>query len=52
MLRGLEMRMARECEVPVHLTEGALTTVALGAGRLLDYLPEYRTAFLAVHRET
>jgi rod shape-determining protein MreB and related proteins len=50
MLRGLDMRMARECEVPVHLTEHPLATVVLGAGRLLDYLPEYRSAFLAVHR--
>jgi rod shape-determining protein MreB len=50
MLRGLDMRMAQECEVPVHLTEHPLATVVLGAGRLLDYLPEYRSAFLAVHR--
>jgi rod shape-determining protein MreB len=46
MLRGLDMRMAQECEVPVHLTEEPLTTVVQGAGRLLDYLPEYRAAFL------
>jgi rod shape-determining protein MreB len=50
MLRGLDMRMAQECEVPVHMTEHPLATVVLGAGRLLDYLPEYRSAFLAVHR--
>jgi rod shape-determining protein MreB and related proteins len=50
MLRGLDMRMARECEVPVHLTEHPLATVVIGAGRLLDYLPEYRSAFLATHR--
>jgi rod shape-determining protein MreB and related proteins len=47
MLRGLDMRMAQECEVPVHLAEHPLATVVLGAGRLLDYLPEYRSAFLA-----
>jgi rod shape-determining protein MreB len=51
LLRGLDMRMAQECEVPVHLTEHPLATVVLGAGRLLDYLPEYRSAFLAGHRE-
>jgi rod shape-determining protein MreB and related proteins len=50
MLRGLDMRMAQECEVPVHLTEHPLATVVLGAGSLLDYLPEYRSAFLAGHR--
>jgi rod shape-determining protein MreB len=46
MLRGLDMRLAQECEVPVHLTEQPLTTVITGAGRLLEYLPEYRSAFL------
>ena len=44
MLRGLQMRLAQECEVPVHLTEQPLATVVLGAGRLLDYLPDYRLA--------
>jgi rod shape-determining protein MreB len=46
MLRGLDMRLAQECEVPVHLTEWPLATVVLGAGRLLDYLPDYRSAFV------
>jgi rod shape-determining protein MreB len=50
MLRGLDMRIAQECEVPVHLTEQPLGTVVLGAGRLLDYDPEEREAFLAVNR--
>jgi rod shape-determining protein MreB and related proteins len=45
MLRGLDMRLAQECEVPVHVTEQPLTTVVLGAGRLLEYLPDYRSAF-------
>jgi rod shape-determining protein MreB len=46
LLRGLGMRLAQECEVPVHLTEYPLTTVVTGAGRLLDYLPDYRSAFI------
>jgi rod shape-determining protein MreB len=46
LLRGLDMRLAQECEVPVHLTERPLSTVVLGAGRLLDYLPDYRSAFV------
>jgi rod shape-determining protein MreB len=50
MLRGLDMRIAQECEVPVHLTEQPLGTVVIGAGRLLDYDPEEREAFLAVNR--
>ena len=36
MLRGLDMLIAQECEVPVHLTDTPLETVVLGAGRCLD----------------
>ena len=50
MLRGLDMRLAQECEVPVHMTEQPLRTVVLGAGRLLDYLPDYRSALLTSSR--
>jgi rod shape-determining protein MreB len=45
LLRGLEMRLAQDCEVPVHVTEQPLATVVLGAGHLLEYLPEYQSAF-------
>jgi rod shape-determining protein MreB len=50
LLRGLDMRLAQDCEVPVHLTEHPLATVAIGAGRLLDYEPDQREAFLTTHR--
>jgi rod shape-determining protein MreB len=50
LLRGLDMRLAQECEVPVHLSEHPLITVVLGAGRLLDYEPSQREAFLALTR--
>jgi len=40
MLRGLDMRIAQECEVPVHLTEQPLATVVLGAGHLLESMPD------------
>ncbi len=49
LLTGLDMRLAQECEVPVHVTEDPLATVVLGAGHLLDYLPDYRSTFLAAH---
>jgi rod shape-determining protein MreB len=49
LLRGLDMRLAQDCEVPVHLTEHPLATVVIGAGRLLDYEPDQRTAFLTTH---
>ncbi len=50
LLRGLEMRLSQECEVPVHLTERPMTTVVLGAGRLVEYLPDYQTAFVSARR--
>jgi rod shape-determining protein MreB and related proteins len=50
LLRGLDMRLAQDCEVPVHLTEYPPATVAIGAGRLLDYEPDQRAAFLTTHR--
>ena len=50
LLRGLDMRLARDCEVPVHVTEQPLHTVALGAGRLLEYLPDFRSAFFATSK--
>ncbi|MFN2543634.1 MAG: rod shape-determining protein [Actinomycetota bacterium] len=46
LLRGLDMRLARECEVPVHITEQPLETVVLGAGRMLENLDEYKDTFL------
>ena len=36
LLRGLDMLIAQECEVPVHLTDAPLETVVLGAGTCLD----------------
>ena len=50
LLRGLEMRLSQECEVPVHLTERPMTTVVLGAGRLVEYLPDYQAAFVSARR--
>jgi rod shape-determining protein MreB len=50
LLRGLDMRLAQDCEVPVHRTEQPTATVAIGAGRLLDYEPDQRDAFLRAHR--
>ncbi|MFN2589647.1 MAG: rod shape-determining protein [Actinomycetota bacterium] len=47
LLTGLDMRLAQECEVPVHVTEDPLRTVVSGAGHLLEYLPNYRAGFLA-----
>jgi rod shape-determining protein MreB and related proteins len=49
-LRGLDMLLAQECEVPVHVVERPLETVAIGAGRMLEHLEDYRSAFQLVRR--
>jgi rod shape-determining protein MreB len=40
LLRGLDTRLAHECEVPVHLTDRPLQTVALGAGKCLELMSQ------------
>jgi rod shape-determining protein MreB len=48
LLRGMDLLLAQECEVPVHLTDRPLETVVRGAGAMLDHLDEYRTSFQLV----
>lgn len=36
ILRGLDMRIAEECDVPVHLTDRPLECVVFGAGKCLE----------------
>ena len=50
MLRGMDMLLAQECEVPVHVTERPLETVAIGAGRMLEHLGDYQSGFQLVRR--
>ena len=45
LLRGMDMLLAQECEVPVHMTERPLETVAIGTGYPLEHLADYRSAF-------
>jgi rod shape-determining protein MreB and related proteins len=51
LLRGLDMLLAQECEVPVHLTERPLETVVLGAGAMVEHLDDYKGAFQLVRRK-
>jgi rod shape-determining protein MreB len=51
MLRGIDMLLAQECEVPVHATERPLETVVTGAGRMLEHLADYQTSFQLVRRK-
>ncbi len=50
LLRGIDMRLAQECEVPVHVTEDPLRTVVRGAGHMVEHLADYRSAFQLVRR--
>ena len=43
LLRGLDLLLSQECEVPVHLTDRPLETVVLGAGAMLEHLDDYRS---------
>lgn len=50
LLRGLDLRLAEECEIAVHLTDRPLETVVLGAGQMLGQLEEYRATFAFTRR--
>jgi rod shape-determining protein MreB len=50
LLRGLDLLLSQECEVPVHLTERPLETVVLGAGVMLEHLDDYQSSFQLVRR--
>jgi rod shape-determining protein MreB and related proteins len=52
LLRGLDMLLAQECEVPVHVVERPLETVVVGAGRMLEHLDDYRSSFQLLRRGT
>ncbi|HLB62884.1 MAG TPA: rod shape-determining protein [Actinomycetota bacterium] len=48
LLRGLDLLLAQDCEVPVHVTDRPLETVVLGAGTMLEHLDEYKSSFQLV----
>jgi rod shape-determining protein MreB len=50
LLRGLDMLLARECEVPVRLADRPRETVVVGAGTILEHLDDYRASFQLVRR--
>jgi rod shape-determining protein MreB len=50
LLRGFDLLLAQECEVPVHVVERPLETVVVGTGRMLEHLEDYRSAFQLVRR--
>jgi rod shape-determining protein MreB len=46
LLKGLDNRIAEECEVPVHLVDKPLECVALGAGKCLEAFPLLKDLFI------
>lgn len=46
MLRGIDVRIAEETNVPVHLTPTPLETVVRGAGKVLEDLDNLKSLFM------
>jgi rod shape-determining protein MreB len=49
MLRGLDMRISEECDVPVHLTDRPLECVVYGAGKCLETISLLKDLFVETH---
>ncbi len=43
LLRGLDLLLQHETNLPIHVDEEPLTCVVRGAGRILDDIPKYRS---------
>lgn len=50
MLKGLDLRLAKETEVPVRLVRQPLESVVLGAGRVVESYEELRELFMGARR--
>ena len=50
LLRGLDMLISQEAEVPVHITEQPLEAVVLGAGKCLESFDAARSIFVEARR--
>lgn len=46
LLRGLDLRISREAEVPVHLVDSPLEAVVLGAGRCIESFDAVKAMFM------
>jgi rod shape-determining protein MreB len=47
MLRGLDLRLAQETEIPVHLVDAPLECVVLGAGHCIEAFDALKVMFMA-----
>jgi rod shape-determining protein MreB len=50
MLRGMDLRIAEETEIPVHLVEAPLECVALGAGKVIENYDRLKMMFMGARR--
>ena len=50
LLRGLDIRLARETEVPVHLVDAPLECVVLGAGQCIESYDALKEMFMGARR--
>ena len=50
MLRGLDLRIAEETEIPVHLVDAPLECVVLGAGHCIESYDSLKVMFLEARR--
>jgi len=46
MLRGFDLRLEAECNVPVHLVDAPLESVVLGAGHCIESFESLRSMFM------
>ena len=46
MLRGLDLRLEEETEIPVHLVDAPLECVVLGAGRCVEIFDQVEDMFM------
>ena len=50
MLRGLDLRIAEETEMPVHLVDAPLECVVLGAGHCIESFESLKVMFMGAER--
>jgi rod shape-determining protein MreB len=50
LLRGMDQRIAEECDVPVHLTDRPLECVVLGAGACIEEFGTLKDLFISTGR--
>ncbi|MCB1255686.1 MAG: rod shape-determining protein [Microthrixaceae bacterium] len=50
LLKGLDLRLSKECEVPVTTVRQPLESVVLGAGRVVENYEELKDLFMSARR--